>query len=39
MVSLPPDAPAGGMVLKCDAEAFQMMTIQPVGSPEATPAG
>jgi len=44
MVSLPAGTPPGGMVWKCDAEAFQMMTIQPVdeGSPaavEATPAG
>ena len=44
MVSLPAGTPAGGMVWKCDAEAFQMMSIQPVdeGSPvaaEATPAG
>ncbi len=44
MVSLPPGTPAGGMVWKCDAEAFQMMSTQPVdeGSPvaaEATPAG
>lgn len=39
MVSLPAGTPAGGMVLKCSAEAFQMMTIQPVSSPEATPAG
>ena len=40
MVSLPAGAPAGGMVWKCDAEAFQMM--QTMGTPaaaEATPAG
>jgi len=39
MISLPAGAPAAGMVLKCNAEAFQMMTTMPVASPEATPAG
>ncbi len=39
MASLPAGTPAGGMVLKCTADAFQMMTTMPVGSPEATPAG
>ena len=42
MVSLPAGTPAGGMIWKCDAEAFQMMTTMPVASPEAveaTPAG
>jgi hypothetical protein len=39
MVSLPAGTPAGGMVLKCEASAFQMMTTMPAGSPEATPAG
>lgn len=39
MVSLPAGTPAGGMVLKCTADAFQMMTTMPVGSPEAIPAG
>lgn len=39
MASVPAGAPASGMVLKCDATAFQMMTTMPVGSPEATPAG
>lgn len=33
MVSLPADAPAGGMVLKCDASSLMM------AAPEATPAG
>lgn len=40
MVSLPAGTPAGGMVWKCDAEAFQMMSVP--ASPaavEATPAG
>ena len=39
MVSLPAGAPPAGMVLKCEAGAFQMMTTMPMGSPEATPAG
>jgi hypothetical protein len=40
MVSLPAGTPPGGMVWKCDADAFQMM--QTMGTPvavEATPAG
>ena len=39
MVSLPATAPAGGMVLKCEADAFHLMTTMPVASPEGTPAG
>lgn len=42
MVSLPAGTPAGGMVLKCGPDAFQMMHTMDMGSPaavEATPAG
>lgn len=42
MVSLPAGTPAGGMVLKCGADAFQMMHTMDMGTPaaaEATPAG
>ncbi len=39
MVSLPVGAPAGGMVLKCDASAFQAAgEAAPMGSPEASEA-
>ncbi len=36
MVSLPTGTPAGGMVLKCDASAFQAAAAAPAGSPEAS---
>ena len=35
MVSLPAGTPAGGMVLKCDASAFQAAAATPVSSPAA----
>ena len=38
-VSLPAGTPAGGMVWKSEAEAFQMKTTMSVASPEATQAG
>ena len=39
MVSLPAGTPAGGMVLKCDAAAFQPTDMGSPVAVEATPAG